>query len=149
MGDAIYRRCGNGVASPRGVIRTMDVIAVACQKLGLIVSEKKIEAMHLWSDSSTTSNALRIEASGQRYKPTNELVYLGRAISESADLDIENKHRTGAAWANIRKYSSQFYDLWNARLSLTIRLSVTRISRTCSCSSTICCGKLSLIFDCL
>ena len=125
MGDAAYRRCGNGVASPRGVIRTMGVIAVACQEFGLTVSEKKIEAMHLWSDSSTTSNALRIETPGQRYKPTNELVYLGGAISESADLDIENKHRTGAAWANIRKYKSHFYDLWNARLSLTIRPSVT------------------------
>ena len=47
---------------------------------------------------------------------------LGGAISESAGLDIENKHRISAAWANIRRYSLHFYDRWNARLSLTIRL---------------------------
>ena len=49
-------------------------------------------------------------------------MYLGCAISESADLDIETKHRIGAAWASIRKYSSQFYDQRNARLLFKIRL---------------------------
>ena len=48
--------------------------------------------------------------------------YLGGAISESADLDIEIKRRAGAAWASVKKYSSQLYDRWNARLSLKIRL---------------------------
>ena len=78
--------------------------------------------MHLWSHPHTTSNALRIEAAGQRYKQTTEFVYLGSAISESADLDIEIKRRIGAAWASVRKYSSQLYDRRNARLSLKIRL---------------------------
>ena len=113
---------GMVLASPRSLIRMMDVIVVACQEFGLTASEKKIEAIHLWSDSSTTSNALQIEAPGRRYKQTNELVYLGGAISESAGLDIENSPRISAAWANIRTYSSHFYDRWNARLSLTIRL---------------------------
>ena len=49
-------------------------------------------------------------------------MYLGGAISESADLDIEIKRRIGAAWASVRKYSSQLYDRRNARLSLKIRL---------------------------
>ena len=49
-------------------------------------------------------------------------MYLGGAISESADLDTEIKRRTGAAWANVRKYSSQLYDRRNARLSFKIRL---------------------------
>ena len=30
-------------------------------------------------------------------------MYLGGAISESADFDIEIKRRIGAAWANVRK----------------------------------------------
>ena len=100
---------GMVLTSTRSLIRMMDVIVVACQEFGLAASEKKIEAMHLWSDSSTTSNALQIETPGQRYKQTNELVSLGGAISESAGLDIENKPRISAAWA-IRRYSSQFYD---------------------------------------
>ena len=40
----------------------------------------------------------------------------------SADLDIEIKRRIGAAWASVRKYSSQLYDRRHARLSLKIRL---------------------------
>ena len=35
--------------SPRGLTRMMGVIVVACQEFGLTVSEKKTEAMHLWS----------------------------------------------------------------------------------------------------
>ena len=67
------------------------------------MSEKKTEAMHLWSHPNTASNALRIEAAGQRYnKETIEFVYLGGAISESADLDTKIKRRIGAAWANVR-----------------------------------------------
>ena len=108
--------------SPRGLTRMMGVIVVTYQEFGLTVSEKKNEAMHLWSHPHTASSALRIEAAGQRYKQTTEFVYLGGAISESADLDIEIKRRIGAAWASVRKYSSQLYDRRNARLSLKIRL---------------------------
>ena len=93
--------------------RLVGVIVVAYQEFGLTVSEKKTEAMHLWSRPHTTSNALRIEAAGQRYKQTTEFVYLGGAISESADLDVEIKRRIGAAWASVRKYSSQLkFDPW-------------------------------------
>ena len=44
--------------SPSGLTRMMDVIVVACQEFGLTVSEKKTEAMHLWSHPHTASNAL-------------------------------------------------------------------------------------------
>ena len=125
---------GMVLTSPCSLMRMMDVIVVACQEFGLTASEKKIEAMHLWSDSSTTSNALQIEASGQRYKQTNKLVYLGGAISESAGLDIENTHCISAAWANIRRYSSHFYDRWNARLSLTIRRFDARREKKLRCT---------------
>ena len=108
--------------SPRGLTRMMDVIVVACQEFGLTVSEKKMEVMHLLSHLSTASNALRIEVAGQRYKQTTEIVYLGGAISESADLDIEIERRIGPALADVRKYSSQSCDQRNARLSLKISL---------------------------
>ena len=108
--------------SPHELTRMVDVMVVACQEFRLTVSEKKTEAMHLWSHPSTALNALRVEAAGQRYKQTTEFVYLGGAISESANLDSEIKRRIGAAWASVRKYSSQLYDRRNARLSLEIRL---------------------------
>ena len=61
---------GAGVVStsPRGLTRIIDVIVVVCQEFGLTVSEKKTEAIHLWSHPRTASNALRVEAKGQRYK---------------------------------------------------------------------------------
>ena len=108
--------------SPHGLTRMVDVIVLACQELGPTVSEKKTEAMHLWSHPNTASNALRIEAVGQRYKQATEFVSLGGAIIESADPDTEIKRRIGAAWASVRKYSSQMYDRQYARLSLKIRL---------------------------
>ena len=110
------------LTSPRALTRMMGVIVVSCQEFGLTVSEEKTEAMHLWSHPHTASNTLRIEAAEQRYKQTTEFVYLGSAIGVSADLDIEIKRRIGAAWASVRKYSSQLYDRRNARLSLKIRL---------------------------
>ena len=38
---------GMVLTSPRGLIGMMDVIVVACQKFGLTVPEKNIEAMRL------------------------------------------------------------------------------------------------------
>ena len=108
--------------SPRGLIRMRNVIVVACQELGLTVSEKNTEAIHLWPHPNTASNALQIEATGQWYKQTTEFVYLGGAISGSADLDTEIKRCIGAGWTSVRKYSLQSYDRRNARLSLKISL---------------------------
>ena len=122
MGDTVSRRCGGGVDIPSWAHQDDGRYSCRMPEFGLTVSEKNTEAMHLWSHPHTASNALRIEAAGQRYKQTTEFVYLGGAISESADLDIEIKRRIGAAWASVRKYSSQLYDLQNAQLSLKIRL---------------------------
>ena len=50
--------------SARGLTRMIDVIVVADQEFGLTVSEKKTKAIHLWSNPSTASSALRIESLG-------------------------------------------------------------------------------------
>ena len=100
--------------SPRGLARVMG--RFSCRMQGIRIDSVKTEAMQLWSDPSTASNALRIEATGQRYKQATDFVYLG-AISEIADLDTEIKRRIGAALASARRYSSQLYDRRNARLS--------------------------------
>ena len=41
--------------SPRRLTRMMDVMVVACQEFGLTVSDKKTEAVHLWSRPSTAN----------------------------------------------------------------------------------------------
>ena len=92
--------------SPLCLTRMMEVIVVACQKFGLTGSKKKTEAIVYVVRSSTASNAVRIEAAKQRYKHANEYVYLDGSISESVDLNTEIKRCIGAAWANVRRYSS-------------------------------------------
>ena len=62
--------------SPRGLTGMMDTNVVAYQEFELTVSEKKTKVMHLWSDPSTSSNALRIEAEEQRYKQKSSLYTL-------------------------------------------------------------------------
>ena len=109
--------------SPRGITTMMNVIVVECQEFVLTMSKKKTEAMHLWSHPNTTSNnALRFEAAEQRRRQKTEFVYLGGAISESANRDTEIKRRIGAAWASVRNYISQLNDRRHSRLSLKIRL---------------------------
>ena len=54
--------------STRRLSRMVDVIIVVYQKFGLTVSKKTIEAMRLWSQLSTASNTLRLQATWQRYK---------------------------------------------------------------------------------
>ena len=106
-----------GVMS-RSPLGLMDMIVVGCHEFGLTVSKKniKIETMHLWSDLSTASNALRIEVVGQRYKQTTKFEYLGGAISERVDLGTEIKRRIGIAWVSVRRDSFKLYDRRNARL---------------------------------
>ena len=122
MGDVVCRRCGSGVDIAS--CAHQDDGRYSCRMSGIRTDSvgEKTEAMHLWSHPYTASNTLRIEAAGQLYKQTTEFVYLGSAINVSADLDIEIKRRIGAAWASVRKYSSQLYDRGNVRLSLKIRL---------------------------
>ena len=86
------------------------------------VSEKKTEAIHLWSDLSTASNALQIEEVGQRYKQKIEIVYLGCLISKSADLDAEIKRRIDVAWVHATRYSFQLHNQRNTKLSLKTKL---------------------------
>ena len=83
-----------GVVStpPRGLTRMMSVIVVTCQEYGLTVSEKKTEAMHLWSHPHTASNALRIEAQGnginRRPSLCTSVVLSARAQTLTSSLSV-------------------------------------------------------------
>ena len=101
----------------------MAVIVTTCQEFGMMVSESKTETMRLWSvPSSTAETTLDIKTAGQQYKQTEKFVYLGSAISADAKMSIEINRRISAAWARIRKCSSQLYDRPHAELSLKVRL---------------------------
>ncbi|CAM9827023.1 unnamed protein product [Sphacelaria rigidula] len=98
-----------GIASKtsEGLARMMAVIVMTCQEFGLMVSENKTESMRLWSVPTPTEPVLDIKANGQRYIQTGKFIYLSGAISADAKLSIEISRRISAAWARIRKHSSQ------------------------------------------
>ena len=61
---------------------------------GLTVSEKNAETMLLQTrDFASRAPLFVIEAAGQRYKQTMQLLYLGGVIHEDADLMVEKKRR--------------------------------------------------------
>ena len=79
--------------------------------------------MHLWFDPSTASNALRIEATGQRYKKTTEFVYSTLVVlSARARTSTPRLSVALAPLGRMSEYNSQLYDRRNAQLLLKIRL---------------------------
>ena len=72
---------------------------VVCAAFGLTVSEAKTEIMRLPSKGMSKSTAtFSLEAAGQVYNQTSELVYLGENVNHNANLSIEVNRRTRNAW---------------------------------------------------
>ena len=63
-----------------------------------------------------------INAAGQVYKQTIEVVDLGGAISAHRDLGIEITRRLQRAWACFQRYKIEIYDRPGVRLRLKVRL---------------------------
>ena len=76
--------------SPEQLRKMMGVIVVVCAAFGLTVSEAKTEIMCLRAKGMPESTAtFSVEAAGQVYNQTNEVVYLGGNVNHNADLFIE------------------------------------------------------------
>ena len=77
----------------------MGVMAVVCAAFGLTVSEAKTEIMCLRAKRMPVSTAtFSVKAAGQVYNQTNEFVYLGGNVNQTADLSIEVDRRVRNAW---------------------------------------------------
>ena len=101
----------------------MGVIVVVCAASGLTVSETKTEIMCLRAKGMPESPAtFSVEAAGQVYNQTNEVVYLGGNVNHNADLSIEADRRIRNAWCSFQKYSLELYDRPSAPLELKIRM---------------------------
>ena len=86
--------------------KMMGVIVVVCTAFGLTVSEAKTEIMCLRAKGMPESTAtFSVEAAGQVYNQTNELLYLGGNVNHNADLSIEVDRRIRNAWCSFRKYT--------------------------------------------
>ena len=80
--------------SPEGLAKMMTVIATAFEAADLTVSEKKTETTLLRTpDQTTPAPPIAVEAAGQEYKRTAQLLYLGVIIHEKADFSLEIDRR--------------------------------------------------------
>ena len=101
----------------------MGEIVVVCAAFGLTVSETKIEIMRSRANGVPESTAtFRVEAAGQVYSQTNEIVYLGGTINHNADLPIEVDRRIRNAWCSFRKYTLELCHRPSTPLELKIRM---------------------------
>ena len=109
--------------SPEQLRKMMGVIVVVCAAFGLTVSEAKTEIMCLRAKGMPESTAtFSVEAAGQVYNQTNELVYLGGNVNQNADLSIEVDRGIRNAWWSFRKYTLELYDQPRAPLELKTRM---------------------------
>ena len=109
----------------------MGVIVVVCAVFGLTVSEVKTEIMCLRAKGMPESTAtFSVEAAGQVYNQTNELVYLGRNANHNAALSIEVDRRVRNAWCSFRKYTLEPYDRPSAPLELKTRMPRAEVLET-------------------
>ena len=73
-----------------------------------------------------------VEAAGQVYNQTNELVYLGRNVNHNADLSIEVDRHIRNAWCSFRKYryTLELCHRPSALLELKIRMLRSEVLET-------------------
>ena len=99
--------------------KNMGVIVVVCSAVGLTVSEAMAGILCLRAKRMPESTTIfSLEAAGQVYNQTNEVVNLGRIVN----LSIEVKRRRRNACCSFRKYISKLYDRRSAPLELRIRM---------------------------
>ena len=116
--------------SAEGLSKMMAVIVTVFEAAGLTGSEKKTEAMLLRTrDQTPTAPSLVIEAAGQRYIQTTQLLYLGGIIHENADLWLETERRIRLMWACFKRFGRELYDK-TAPISLKVRMLKAEVIET-------------------
>ena len=94
---------------------------VARAAFGLTVSEAKTEIVCLHAKGMPESTAIfSVEAAGQVYNLSNELVYLGGTVNYYNADQVGRRIRN--AWCSFRKYTVELYDQPSAPLELKIRM---------------------------
>ena len=118
--------------SPKQMRKMMGVIVVVCAAFGLSLSEAKTEILCLRAKGMPESTAISsVEAAGQVYNQTNELVYLGEgSVNYNADLSTEVDRRIRNAWCSFRKQTLKLYNRPSAPLELIIRMLSAEVLET-------------------
>ena len=61
-------------------------------------------------DAGESIGTFSVEAAGQLYNQTNEIVYFRGNVNRNADLFIEANQRMCNAWRSFRKYTLEMYN---------------------------------------
>ena len=112
--------------SPEKLRKMMEVIVVMSAAFGLTVSKAKTEIMCLRTKRMPESTAIfSVEAAGQVYNQTNELVYFGGNANHNADLSIEVHRRIRNALCSFQKYTLGLYN--RSSVSLELKICMLRV----------------------
>ena len=100
--------------------KTMPDIVRVCGSFGLTVSEAKTTTMRLMTERMDRGTFIT-EETGQVYKQTANLIYLGVTVCENADHTPGINRRVPLAYLRFRRYSLPPYDQATAPLRLEVR----------------------------
>ena len=107
------------------------VIVTVFEAAGRTVSEKKTQTILLRTpDQAHCTSPLVIEAAGQRYRKTTQLLYLGGLIEASAEIVPEIKRRVRLAWVCYNRFKRELYDMEAAPFALKLRVLKTEVMKT-------------------
>ena len=105
--------------SPEQLRKKMGVIIGVCVVFDVTVSRAKTEIMCLPTKEIPESIAmLSLEAAGQVYNQTDELVYLGGNANHNPNLSTKVNRRKRNAQCSFRKYTLKLYDRPSAPFEL-------------------------------
>ena len=97
--------------SAEGFAKRMTVIVTVFEAAGFPISGNKTKRVLLQTPGQTTlASPPVIEAAGQRYRQTAQLLYLGNIINENADLSIEIDRRIRLMRACLKRFGLELYD---------------------------------------
>ena len=113
--------------SQEGLTGMMTIIVELFGAFGLTVSEKTETLLMRAPEKQPKKGGsppprLVIEAAGQKYAQTAQFRYLGTLVNEDGELTQEVNHRSRAAWAYIRRFSRELFELPRAPWRLKVRL---------------------------
>ena len=109
--------------SAEGLAKMMTVIVtVVFEAAGLTVSEKTETMLLRTPDQAPCTSPLVIEAAGQRYRQTTQVLYLGSFIDASAHIMPDIKRWVLLAWAYYSRFKQELYDIEAAPFALKMRM---------------------------
>ena len=95
--------------SPRGLARMMAVFVEVFDTFGLTISESKTETMCMPIPRAPATKIV-FNATGQQYRQTTSLTYLGGTVNKTSNLSDEIDRRIRAGWMGFKRYKRELYD---------------------------------------